>query len=62
LGVPLPGFWAETLNTDAAVYGGANRGNMGGVAATETGHNGQPHSIDITLPGLATLVFTLGKP
>ena len=33
IGLPLPGRWREILNTDAAVYGGSDRGNAGGVVA-----------------------------
>ena len=35
IGVPLPGYYRERLNTDAALYGGANIGNGGGVSAEE---------------------------
>ncbi len=31
LGFPTEGQWDEVLNTDAAVYGGGNRGNLGGA-------------------------------
>ena len=33
IGLPLPGRWREILNTDAAVYGGTDCGNCGGVDA-----------------------------
>jgi 1,4-alpha-glucan branching enzyme len=59
VGVPQTGHWAERLNTDAGVYGGANRGNMGGVEARPEGWNGQPASMFITLPPLSTLIFQL---
>ena len=29
IGLPRTGHWAEVLNTDAGIYGGGNRGNMG---------------------------------
>ena len=35
IGLPLPGRWREILNTDAAVYGGSGRGNVGGVDARD---------------------------
>ncbi|MFS4438444.1 1,4-alpha-glucan branching protein GlgB [Paracoccaceae bacterium GXU_MW_L88] len=57
VGVPQAGRWREALNSDAAVYGGGDRGNMGGVTADETPHDGQPASIEITLPPLATVIF-----
>ncbi|MBI1416464.1 MAG: 1,4-alpha-glucan branching protein GlgB [Limimaricola sp.] len=58
LGVPSTGHWTEILNTDATVYGGGNRGNLGGVEAVEGPCQGQPASIRITLPPLATLMFS----
>ncbi|MGB0440272.1 MAG: 1,4-alpha-glucan branching enzyme, partial [Paracoccaceae bacterium] len=57
VGVPHAGVWREVINTDAALYGGANRGNKGGVQAVKGDHMGQPYYIDITLPGLSTLMF-----
>ena len=35
IGVPLPGFYREAVNTDAALYGGSNVGNLGGVKTAE---------------------------
>ncbi|RMH14162.1 MAG: 1,4-alpha-glucan branching enzyme, partial [Gammaproteobacteria bacterium] len=57
LGVPLPGHYAEVLNTDAEVYGGGNLGNAGGVTAEDQPWMGQPHSVVITLPPLSCLIF-----
>ena len=59
VGVPEPGEWEELLNSDAAPYGGSGQGNLGGV---DTGplavpHHGQPHSIDLTLPPLGSLIL-----
>ncbi|MDW4498947.1 1,4-alpha-glucan branching protein GlgB [Sulfitobacter sp. D35] len=61
IGVPEAGRWAERLNTDAASYGGGNRGNMGGVDSEEVAAAGRPHSIRITLPPLSTLFFELER-
>jgi 1,4-alpha-glucan branching enzyme len=61
VGVPSLGHWAEVMNTDAGIYGGANRGNLGGVAATDAGYQGQPASIHITIPPLSTLIFQLAE-
>ena len=55
LGLPTPGRWVEALNTDAALYGGGNRGNLGAVTADGPAHAGQPHSAVVTLPPLSTL-------
>ncbi|HWP17921.1 MAG TPA: 1,4-alpha-glucan branching protein GlgB [Burkholderiaceae bacterium] len=57
LGVPEPGHWREVLNTDARDYGGSGWGNLGGVEAVPLASHGQPHSLSLTLPPLATLVF-----
>lgn len=59
VGVPAAGHWAEVMNTDSAIYGGGNRGNMGGVASTPEPWNGMAQHIEITLPPLSTLIFRL---
>lgn len=58
-GLPMAGRWREALNTDAEVYGGGGRGNLGHVTAIATPHNGQPASAPVTLPPLSAvyLVF-----
>ena len=55
IGVPQPGFYAEILNTDAAVYGGSNVGNLGGLRANPIPHMNHPFSIPLTLPPLAAI-------
>jgi 1,4-alpha-glucan branching enzyme len=57
LGVPLPGFWREALNTDAEIYGGSNVGNSGGAHAEAIASHGRSHSLALTLPPLATVIF-----
>ena len=57
LGVPLPGYYREVVNTDAALYGGSNVGNMGGVTAVAEEAHGRPQSIFVTLPPLATIIL-----
>jgi 1,4-alpha-glucan branching enzyme len=57
IGVPRGGLWREVLNSDAASYNGTNVGNYGGAFAQPIGTHGLDHSIDITLPPLATLFF-----
>ncbi|MXQ09406.1 1,4-alpha-glucan branching protein GlgB [Alphaproteobacteria bacterium GH1-50] len=56
-GLPRAGRWREALNTDAGRYGGGDRGNMGGVEATEDGWHGQPASAKLTIPPLGTVVL-----
>jgi len=59
VGVPRLGHYQEILNTDSYYYGGSNQGNGGGVWADDIAWMNQPHSISITLPPLATIVFAL---
>jgi 1,4-alpha-glucan branching enzyme len=60
VGVPRAGFWRETLNTDAADYGGSGAGNLGGVTAMPVPFHGRPYSLNLTLPPLAALFFKPG--
>jgi 1,4-alpha-glucan branching enzyme len=55
VGVPRGGFWAERLNSDAAVYGGSGLGNGGGVMADDVPEKGFTHRLSLTVPPLATL-------
>jgi 1,4-alpha-glucan branching enzyme len=57
VGVPQRGFWREILNSDAAVYGGAGWGNLGGVESVPVSTHGRVESVNLTLPPLATLMF-----
>jgi 1,4-alpha-glucan branching enzyme len=57
LGVPREGFYRELLNTDAGLYGGSNLGNPYGAWAEPVAWQGQPYSVTLTLPPLATLVL-----
>ncbi len=57
IGMQRPGWWSEVLNTDAAVYGGSNVGNNGGVVTEEVPSHGKPQSVVLTLPPLATIVL-----
>ncbi|ABD56030.1 1,4-alpha-glucan branching protein GlgB [Jannaschia sp. CCS1] len=59
MGVPTPGEWDEVLNTDAAAYGGGNRGNLGGVLSEPTPCDGHAQSVTLTLPPLSTVVLRL---
>jgi 1,4-alpha-glucan branching enzyme len=57
VGLPRAGRWREALNSDAAIYGGSNQGNLGGVTAGEVSCHGQPHSAELCLPPLSVVVF-----
>lgn len=60
VGLPAGGDWAELLNTDAAAYGGGNRGNLGGVIAEEVQCHGRPWSAVVTVPPLSAVYFKQG--
>jgi len=47
------------VNTDARDYGGSGIGNFGTVEADAEPMHGQPYSLRLWLPPLATLIFTL---
>jgi 1,4-alpha-glucan branching enzyme len=57
IGVPVEGWFSEVLNTDAAIYGGGNRGNGGGASTERAPERGLPQSLALTLPPLSTLVL-----
>ncbi|MEH6772962.1 MAG: 1,4-alpha-glucan branching protein GlgB [Cereibacter changlensis] len=57
LGFPAGGQWDEVLSSDAAVYGGLNRGNLGGVVTEAVGWHGQEQSALVTLPPLSAVIF-----
>jgi len=57
LGLPAAGHWDEVLNTDAALYGGGNRGNLGGVTTEAVAWHGQAQSALVTLPPLSAVWF-----
>jgi 1,4-alpha-glucan branching enzyme len=55
IGVPEGGRYREVLNSDAAVYGGSNVGNLGGVHAEPIPAHGLPCSVALELPPLGVL-------
>jgi 1,4-alpha-glucan branching enzyme len=59
VGVPQAGFWEEIFNSDSNAYGGSNLGNYDGRKTLGEGHHGQPESILVNLPPLATTIFRL---
>jgi 1,4-alpha-glucan branching enzyme len=58
VGVPTEGWWREALNTNATSYGGSGMGNGGRAHADASPSHGQPASIALTLPPLATILLT----
>ncbi|MEL6750847.1 MAG: 1,4-alpha-glucan branching protein GlgB [Pseudomonadota bacterium] len=60
IGVPHAGVWREVLNTDAEVYGGENRGNLGGGETQTEPADGYAQSLTLTLPPLSVVAFRAG--
>jgi 1,4-alpha-glucan branching enzyme len=56
-GVPEAGVYEEILNTDSEWFGGSNMGNSGEVRSKAVPQHGRKHSISVTLPPLAVVVF-----
>ena len=59
IGVPLAGFWAERMNSDADLYGGSGMGNAGGRATDDVAAHGFAQSLSLVLPPLSTLILQL---
>ena len=57
VGVPQGGRWREILNSDAEYYGGSGMGNQGGAEAQPMPYEDLHHSLTLTLPPLAVLLF-----
>ncbi|MGH8428765.1 MAG: 1,4-alpha-glucan branching protein GlgB, partial [Solimonas sp.] len=57
IGVPRAGRWREIANTDSRFYGGSDIGNDGEVRTHDQPSHGQPHSVLLTLPPLATVML-----
>ena len=57
VGLPRPGRWREMLNSDAAIYGGSNQGNYGGVTADDYNVHNQSYSAEFTLPPMSIVMF-----
>jgi len=57
VGIPSAGYFVELLNSDAAIYGGSNLGNLGGIYSEPVPQHGLPHSLKICLPPLSLLIL-----
>jgi len=57
IGVPAAGYWREILNSDAALYGGSEMGNAGGLMTEPVACHGHAQSLDVLLPPLAIVIF-----
>ncbi|GGJ49292.1 1,4-alpha-glucan branching protein GlgB [Deinococcus roseus] len=57
IGVPAAGAYRELLNSDAEVYGGSNRGNLGLVYSQDQPYNGFHDSLEIMIPALGVIIL-----
>ncbi|MGA8224846.1 MAG: 1,4-alpha-glucan branching protein GlgB [Candidatus Acidiferrales bacterium] len=57
VGVPVPGFYREILNTDSVFYEGKDVGSGGGVRAERIPWNNRPFSLKLKVPPLAAVYF-----
>ncbi len=57
VGLPRAGRWREVLNSDAGIYAGGNKGNLGGVMAENVACHNQQQSAEIYLPPMSATVF-----
>jgi 1,4-alpha-glucan branching enzyme len=57
IGLPCAGKWREVLNSDAEIYGGSNKGNLGGVIAQNVPCHNQRQSAEFYLPPMSAMVF-----
>jgi 1,4-alpha-glucan branching enzyme len=60
LGMPAPGYYAELLNSDSALFGGGNLGNSGGVTTDPVAAHGFSQSVRLMVPPLACLMLKKG--
>jgi 1,4-alpha-glucan branching enzyme len=57
VGVPQGGFYRELFNSDAAIYGGSNVGNVGGVTAHDAPTKDQPYTLQLRVPPLGVVLL-----
>ena len=57
IGVPAEGVYEEILNSDSEYYGGSNLGNGQHIQSQPQEWMNQPHSLELTLPPLASLIL-----
>ena len=57
IGVPKEGDWHEIFNTDKKKYWGSGVSNKKIIESEKEYYHSRPHSIKVTLPPLATIVF-----
>jgi 1,4-alpha-glucan branching enzyme len=62
IGVSQAGAYSELLNTDSINYGGSGVGVQGDIQTQNVAAHGHPHSLQIDLPPLATIMLKITIP
>ncbi|MBG5884529.1 1,4-alpha-glucan branching protein GlgB [Providencia alcalifaciens] len=62
IGVHQSGCYQEIINTDSHYYRGSNVGNQSAISTQQIAAHGKNHSLNITLPPLATLYLKRERP
>ena len=62
IGVPHSGMYKELLNTDSVHYGGSGVGVQDAIHSQDISAHGRPHSLQVDLPPLATLILKITSP
>ncbi|PID58067.1 1,4-alpha-glucan branching enzyme [candidate division KSB3 bacterium] len=57
IGAPLPGSYKVLMNSDDRKYGGSGAGNYAPLMADGIPWQGQPYSLELSLPPLGTLIL-----
>ena len=57
IGAPAAAYYRELMNTDAALYGGSDVGNSGGISTEPVAAHGHAQSLLLTLPPLGALIL-----
>jgi len=57
IGVPFEGAYEEILNSDSEYYGGSNLGNGQHIQSQPQEWMNQPHSLELTLPPLGSIIL-----
>jgi 1,4-alpha-glucan branching enzyme len=57
VGAPYMAFYREVLNTDSFIYGGSDKGNLGGLNSEDVAWHSKSYSLKLAVPPLATVIF-----
>ena len=57
IGVPVAGSYRELINSDKSIYWGSGIAYDGDYHTTDIPSHGQPHSLELTLPPLSTVIL-----